>query len=63
MKIHIDTDLCSGHGRCYTIAPELFDADDVGYGVVKTPEVPDDLHDLARRAASNCPELAIRIDE
>jgi ferredoxin len=31
----IDTSICSGHGRCYAIAPEFFDADDIGYGQVR----------------------------
>ncbi|MGH9273756.1 MAG: ferredoxin, partial [Acidimicrobiales bacterium] len=24
MKIRIDSDTCTGHGRCYTLAPALF---------------------------------------
>ena len=32
MKIHLDNEVCSGHGRCYTLAPDVFDADDEGYG-------------------------------
>ena len=30
MKIHLDTEKCQGHGRCYSLAPELFDCDDLG---------------------------------
>lgn len=63
MKIHIETDVCTGHGRCYVVAPQLFDADDVGYGIVRVADVPDDQHELARLAAANCPENAIRVVE
>ena len=62
--ITIDTAKCSGHGRCYTIAPELFEPDDEGFAVISTADVPDDDH--ARLAAlsdavDNCPERAISV--
>ena len=31
MRVHVDGDKCQGHNRCYAIAPELFDVDDLGY--------------------------------
>ena len=31
MKVHVDSEKCQGHNRCYAIAPELFDVDDLGY--------------------------------
>ena len=34
VKIHLDADKCQGHGRCYSLAPELFDCDDLGQAVV-----------------------------
>jgi ferredoxin len=65
MKIRIDEDLCTGHGRCYALAPELFDADDeTGYGVViGTGEVTSELRAAADRAVNNCPERAVVLDE
>src|SRR5579885_2746606 len=30
MKVVIDGERCSGHGRCYSLAPEVFEADDEG---------------------------------
>jgi ferredoxin len=53
------TDACTGHGRCYSLAPELFDCDDRGYGVVLSPETEPALDDKARTAVRNCPEGAI----
>jgi ferredoxin len=62
MKIRIDTDLCTGHGRCYSLAPELFEPDDEGNGVVRHEVVPAGQEDAARRAASNCPERAVIVE-
>ena len=61
MRVRVDRDKCTGHGRCYVLAPEVYDADDEGYCVILTEQVPDEQHDLAKRAALNCPEDAITI--
>ena len=62
MKIRIDTDACTGHGRCYTLAPALFDCDDEGFGQVIDEAVPLEHEPDARRAVASCPERAISID-
>ncbi|GMU79371.1 MAG: hypothetical protein AMXMBFR46_21630 [Acidimicrobiia bacterium] len=53
--------MCTGHGRCYTLAPELFAPDDQGHCVILVEEVPPELEDRARAGAANCPEGAISI--
>lgn len=63
MRIEIDGDRCTGHGRCYSLAPDIFDCDDRGYGTVPDPEVPDRLVEQARTAVANCPEQAITLEE
>jgi ferredoxin len=66
VKIRIDPEACVGHGRCYAIAPEVFDADDQGHGVLRLTdgsEVPAELEAAARTGAANCPEGAILIDD
>ena len=63
MKLHIDADACTGHGRCYVLAPEVFEPDDEGHSVGLVDEIPDDLLDKARLAAANCPESAITISD
>jgi len=64
MRVHVDADKCQGHNRCYAIAPELFDVDDLGYAhELNDGVVPPDLEEKARLAAANCPELAIEIAE
>jgi ferredoxin len=62
VKIRIDKTLCSGHGRCYDLAPEVFTDDQKGYGQVIAAEIPDELVDRARLAAATCPERAIVIE-
>ena len=63
MKIRIDSELCTGHGRCYTLAPALFETDDEGFGQVIRAEVPPELEADARRAVGNCPERAVLLDD
>jgi len=64
MHVQVNSDLCQGHNRCYALAPELFDVDDYGQAVLLVEgDVPDDLHEKARLAASNCPEYAITITQ
>ncbi len=64
MRIQLDSEKCQGHNRCYALAPELFDVDDYGQSVLLVDgDVPAELRDKARLAASNCPEFAIKILE
>ena len=64
MKVVIDGELCQGQGRCFSMAPSLFDFDDLGNGVVKGDgELSPGTLDAARLAQANCPEHAIFIEE
>lgn len=63
MNVHVDTDLCAGFGICVGICPEVFELHDDGYATVLVSEVPRELEDLVRRAASQCPAQAISITE
>ena len=63
MKIRIDAATCTGHGRCYALAPDLFEPDDAGHSVAVAEEVPAELRDQALRAVGNCPEQAISITD
>lgn len=63
-RVEVDQEKCQGHNRCYSLAPELFDVDDLGTASASGDGlVPDDLVDKARRAVANCPEFAITITE
>lgn len=62
MRVRLDSEKCQGHGRCYALAPEVFDHDDEGYAVLKVAgELPADLAQGAQLAADNCPEYAIDV--
>jgi ferredoxin len=63
VKVRIDTEACTGHGRCYTLAPAVFESDDRGYGFVISEDLPDDLLAHATIGVQNCPEQAISIVE
>ncbi len=63
MHIVFDREKCQGHGRCYALAADLFDADDEGYAVVLVPgELTDEQVTMAQLAADNCPEYAISVE-
>jgi ferredoxin len=64
MRVVIDTDACSGNGRCYSLVPELFTDDESGYGqVVDGGRFGPDQREQAERAVRACPEDAISIVE
>jgi ferredoxin len=64
MKVFVDAEKCQGHNRCFAIAPELFDVDDLGNAfVIGDGVVPAELEAKARLAVANCPERAITIAE
>ena len=56
MKLCVST-ACQGHGRCYTLAPQLLSSDDEGDPI----DVPDDLRELAEEVEGTCPESAISL--
>jgi ferredoxin len=63
-RVRVDPDRCQGHNRCYSIAPELFELDDLGQSSqIGLGEVPADLVPAARRAEANCPEHAVSLIE
>ena len=63
MKVRVDADTCQGHGRCYALAPDIFEADDHGHCVVANPEVTPEQEAAARAGADNCPEDAIVLED
>ncbi len=64
MIVTIDAERCQGHNRCYQIAPELVDIDEMGNATIKGDgTVAEELQAKARLAVSNCPEYAITLTE
>ncbi|HEY9418423.1 MAG TPA: ferredoxin [Pseudonocardia sp.] len=63
-RLSIDGARCAGHQICAIMMPELFDNDDLGYGIVLGDgSVPDDQHNALEQVMHNCPEQAITITE
>jgi ferredoxin len=60
-RVRVDADRCTGHGRCYTLAPDVFDADEVGHSIVLVEEVSGELEEHAAVGEQNCPESAITL--
>jgi len=63
VKLTVDAAGCMGHGRCYQMAPDLFDSDDEGFATIRgqTIDVPAGLHEAAEDAEATCPEQAISL--
>jgi ferredoxin len=61
-ELAINTDKCQGHGRCYSLFPDLFECgDDNGNGRVLVQHVEGDQYQSALQAVNGCPEDAISI--
>jgi len=57
LTIEIDPDVCSAHGDCEQIAPEVFVVGDVAEVIGTGPD------ELVIEAARACPAVAIRLHE
>ena len=61
LRVLFDAAVCTGHGRCYSLAPDVFEPDDAGHCLVKVavangPE----LEAQVATGVANCPEQALR---
>jgi ferredoxin len=61
VKLSLDTGRCTGHGRCYSLAPAVFGEDEHGHCVLRAAEVPPEHERSARLAVANCPEDALEV--
>ncbi len=61
MKITVDGTKCTGHGRCYTLAPDVLFYDDEGFVTIRDVEfdVPPGREALIADVILACPEAAI----
>lgn len=62
-RVFIDRDKCVGHGRCYSLAPEVYVDDEEGFADLADGDVPGTpaLREKARLGAVTCPEGAISL--
>lgn len=59
-RLEIDKSKCEGHGRCYDIAPDLFESDEFGHGqLIAGVTAADADPNEAMRAVHACPEQAV----
>jgi ferredoxin len=65
MKMTVNAERCMGHGRCYSVAPDLLTYDDEGFVTIRgvVIDVPEDQIEAAKEAVASCPEQAPTIVE
>jgi ferredoxin len=61
-RLRIDPIACDGHGLCAELFPERISLDDWGYPMIDDTPLGDHLVGHARRAVTNCPALALRLE-
>ena len=61
MRLKVDENLCSGHGRCAKFAPNVFALDEAGFNIAvgEVVEVPEGEEENAIKGMKACPERAI----
>ncbi len=59
MHLRVNPILCAGHGACAELLPERIHLDEWGYPVIADLELAPSLEGHARRAARECPALAL----
>jgi len=62
VKIHVDMDLCQGHGACVAEAPSVFALDRDGRLVVLNESPDEPLRDAVKAAVKYCPTRALRLE-
>lgn len=64
MRVHVEPDVCQGHGVCHMSAPDLFLLrDEDGHAYVRTEDVPTGEEADAELGAASCPEQAIVVQK
>jgi ferredoxin len=63
-RLSVDASKCTGHGRCYSVAPHLLSDDDEGFVTLRgsSMEITADQWDDAEDAVAACPERAISLE-
>lgn len=62
-KIAVDTERCTGHGICESLAPDVFEVGDEGIVHVLTDDLSADLRPLLESAVAECPTQALSLTE
>ncbi|MBI2766479.1 MAG: ferredoxin [Chloroflexi bacterium] len=59
MKVQVNRDMCEGHGKCQSAAPEIFELRDDEISYVLVDEVPAESVARVEAAIRLCPRQAI----
>ena len=62
MKLHVDTDRCSGHGVCESLMPEVFEVGDDGIVHLLTDDFGEEQRTGLEEAVAECPTQALRLE-
>jgi ferredoxin len=60
--LRVNPIMCTGHGICAELLPEVIELDPWGYPILPAAAVPRELVGMARRATVACPTLALRVE-
>jgi ferredoxin len=62
VRIHTDTDLCTGHGICESILPAVFEVGNEGVVHLLDTPLTEDLRPLLEAAVAECPSRALSLE-
>jgi ferredoxin len=62
MRITIDTDKCTGHGVCESLAPEIFEVGDEGIVHLLTESLTENMRSSLEEAVAECPTQALSLE-
>jgi ferredoxin len=62
MQIHVDTERCTGHGVCESLAPTVFEVGDDGIVHLLTDELSGVDPVTLQDAVDECPTQALRLE-
>jgi ferredoxin len=63
MRVHLDPDLCQGHGVCESEAPDVFELGKAEQVTIIDDRPPEALRAEVEAAVRFCPTSALRITE
>jgi ferredoxin len=63
MRVQVDSERCSGHGRCWSLAPTVYEPDDGGFNSEggNVIDVAAGSEAAAAEGVDNCPEGALTV--
>jgi ferredoxin len=63
MRIVVDTDQCTGHGICESLAPDVFEVGDDGIVHLLMDDLPADRRATFEAAVAECPTQSLTLED